>query len=380
MRENERVRREAAVVIQRKDTETLALKNHAEVALNNANHDNQAIQQRKIDLEVADNRKKDVLESMKRDWVRSSEDMRLQLQAEFQKQNEATVALVQSQALPEMQKREADLMEQQKVNQGLMNRQIFDLQTQLQDGKAKANMPAPLQLGPSLSAQNAMVEEALKTMKEVHQKAIADMNSSMDIRFLQAKVSADKEHRNEMHRKQDEIDQMNSQNEKLSAMIGKVKAKQRVKDEAKSKQKSTRSSSETPKSKTEYFPLDADEATIEEEEEPAEDQENQGEDDDNWDENDDWNDDGTQYPNPPGWAWNPETKAWDQTQTGSYQDLDDEERFQFARQSEANTVEFDDWPGPGRDLMYTINIKETVQLASITPEKASIWMGAAEVL
>ena len=55
-----------------------------------------------------------------------------------------------------------DLIEQKKVNQGLMNRQIFDLQTQLQNEVAKANMPAPLQLGPSLSAQSAMVEEACK--------------------------------------------------------------------------------------------------------------------------------------------------------------------------------------------------------------------------
>ena len=240
-------------MIQRKDTETLALKNHAEVVLNNANHDNQAIQQRKIDLEVADNCNKEVIESMKRDWVRSSEDMRLQLQADFQRQNDATVALLQSQAQLAMQKREADLIEQQKVNQGLMNRQIFDLKTQLQNEVAKANMPAPLSLGPSLSAQNAMVEEALKTIKEVHQKAIADMNSNMESRLLQAKVSADKEHRNEMHRKQDEIDQMNSQNEKLSAMIGKVKAEQKVKDEAKSKQKNTRSSSEAPKSKPNIF-------------------------------------------------------------------------------------------------------------------------------
>ena len=66
------------------------------------------------------------------------------------------------------------------------------------------------------------------------------------------------------------------------------------------------------------------------------------------------------------------------TTPGKFQDLDDEERYQFARQSEAHEKNFDDWPGPGRVLMYTINVRETVQLASITPEKAIIWIGAAE--
>ena len=119
-----------------------------------------------------------------------------------------------------------------------MNKKIFQLQTDLQDQKNK-NIPAPLSLGPSLSAQNAQVEEALKTMKAEHHKAIAEMNSSMDNRLLQAKVSADKEHRNEISKKQDEIEQMNKQNEKLNAMIGKQKEEQKVKDEAKSKQSRT---------------------------------------------------------------------------------------------------------------------------------------------
>ena len=273
-----------------------------------------------------------------------------------------------------MQKREADWIGQQRVNQGLMNRQIFKLQTELQDQKTR-NIPAPLQLGPSLSAQNAQVEEALKTMKAEHQKAIAEMNSSMDNRLLQAKVSADKEHRNEISRKQDQIDQMNKQNEKLNAMIGKQKEQQKVKDEAKSKQSRTRSQSETPTSKTEWFPIKEDEATAEEEEEPDDDQENEEEDDNYWNENDGCNED---WPSPPGWAWNSETKAWDRTTTGNFQYLDDEERFQFARQSEAAEINFDDWQGPGRVLMYTINVRETVQLASITPEKASIWVGLAE--
>ena len=99
-RENERIKREAEVVIQTKANETLALKNHAENALNHANHENQAIQQRKIDLEVSDNSNKEVIESMKRDWIRQSEDLRLQLQADFQRQT----ALLQSQTQLAMQK------------------------------------------------------------------------------------------------------------------------------------------------------------------------------------------------------------------------------------------------------------------------------------
>ena len=91
LRENERVKGEAAAVIQRKDKETLALKNHAEAALHHASQDNQAIQQRKIDFEVADNRNKEVIAATDRDWLKSNEDMRMQLQADFQKQNEATV-------------------------------------------------------------------------------------------------------------------------------------------------------------------------------------------------------------------------------------------------------------------------------------------------
>ena len=80
----------------------------------------------------------------------------------------------------------------------------------------------------------------------------------------------------------------------------------------------------------------------------------------------------------PGWEWDPRVKKYVKTISGRFQDLDDEERFQFARQNEAHEVNFEDWPGPGRVLMYTINVRETVQLASITPEKASIWIGKAE--
>ena len=39
--------------------------------------------------------------------------------------------------------------------------------------------------------------------------------------------------------------------------------------------------------------------------------------------------------------------------------------------NEAHEVHFEDWPGAGRILMYSINVRETVQMASITFEKAS---------
>ena len=54
---------------------------------------------------------------MNRNCHKSNEEMRMQLRADFQKQNEATVALLQSQALLEMQKREAGWLEKQKENQ-----------------------------------------------------------------------------------------------------------------------------------------------------------------------------------------------------------------------------------------------------------------------
>ena len=89
------------------------------------------------------------------------------------------------------------------------------------------------------------------------------------------------------------------------------------------------------------------------------------------DESEDWNE---EWPSPPGWEWNPNKKQWDKTITGRFQDLDDEERYKFARQKEAQEINFDDSPGAGRVLMYTINVRETVQLASINHTRESKYL------
>ena len=56
----------------------------------------------------------------------------------------------------------------------------------------------------------------------------------------------------------------------------------------------------------------------------------------------------------PGWEWDPNVEKYVKTSTGRFQDLDDEERFQFARQNHAHELNFDDWPGPGRIRIYTL--------------------------
>ena len=182
-RENERMMREAQLVIQRKDQETMSLKSEAELALHNANQHSQVIQHRKIYFEFENNQDKDTIAEMNRNFHKLTE-MRMQLQADFKKQNEAMMANIQSQAQLEMQKREANWQEQQQANQTAtaMNKQIFQLQTDLQEQKNK-NIPAPLLLGPS---QNAHFEETVKATKATHLKNISYLSDQL----LQTRVSA----------------------------------------------------------------------------------------------------------------------------------------------------------------------------------------------
>ena len=158
---------------------------------------------------------------------------------------------------------------------------------------------------------------------------------------------------------QDEIDQVNLQNDRLNALIGQQKEEPKAKDAGRTKESRPISSSQEP-AKTEMFDISEEAQTDGNEAEQEE-----ADDDAEWQEH-------------PGWEWDPNVKKYVKTTSGRFQDLDYEECFQFATHNEAHGVNFDDWPGPGRVLMYTRDVRETVQLASITPEKASIWIGKAE--
>ena len=76
-----------------------------------------------------------------------------------------------------------------------------------------------------------------------------------------------------------------------------------------------------------------------------------------------------------GWTWegDDETGEWVQNeetpaeQGPLYSDLNDEERFQYARQSEAQIMTFDPWPQPGKVMSGCISNHEKIAAGSIIP-------------
>ena len=204
-----------------------------------------------------------------------------------------------------MQKREASWQEQQQENQTAMNNKIFQLQTDLQDQKNK-NIPAPLQFGPS---QNAQVEEALNTMEGEHQKAVADLKD----RLLQAKVSADKEHRNEKNKLQDELEGMKLQCQNLNDLSAQKDEEDKINKEAKKKARPKARATSQPPASTQMIDI-SDEPLQEADEQEAEDEE-EGE-DEAWDDIQ-------------GWEWDPNKDKYVKTNIGKFPQLDHEERFQY---------------------------------------------------
>ena len=134
-RDNERMMREAQLVIQRKEQETMPLKSEAELALHHADQHAAAIAQRKIDLEFQSSQDEGTIAELNRKIHKSADEMRVEMQADFKKQDEEMMANIQSQAQLEMQKEYASLEEKQQINQVAMNKQIFQLQTDLPTSK-----------------------------------------------------------------------------------------------------------------------------------------------------------------------------------------------------------------------------------------------------
>ena len=82
----------------------MSLKSEAELALRHADQHTAAIQQRKIYLELQNNQDKDTIAELNRKVHKSTDEMRVQMQADFKKQNEELMANIQSQAQLEMQR------------------------------------------------------------------------------------------------------------------------------------------------------------------------------------------------------------------------------------------------------------------------------------
>ena len=85
---------------------------------------------------------------------------------------------------------------------------------------------------------------------------------------------------------------------------------------------------------------------------------------------------GRTYDDEIGWSYeDPEPQK---VRTSQLQDLNEEEEFLYARQTEADEIWFDNWPQPGKTMDWCISVIEKVMTSSIVPERACCWMKEAE--
>ena len=240
------------------------------------------------------------------------------------------------------------------LNKELLKAQaVIKFQNLAKPGQSGTQMlkPAPLNFGASEKQKDEEIEKIReqheKEKKDLENKAVNDKNNAT----LQVKIEMDKE----KHMLKQQLEKYAEQVANMEKIIEQEKQKSsKTQAKAKAKSKARSDSQPPPEPQEDTF------HSIIDEEDDADDEE----------EEEYW----------PGWRWEGDDDGeWvEDQQAPLYTDLNDEERFQYARQNEAQTMTFDPWPLPGKVQIWCISNHEKIAAGSIIPDKAMRWWKEAE--